>query len=167
MNCRLLSDNEIEIITDSAAETERLGFWLGEAACPGVTVLLRGDLGMGKTLLTQGIGRGLGIKKIKSPSFVLVSEHHGRLPLAHADLYRLDDARAVEELDLEAYADDGFLVAVEWAERWQAAPKSEIIDISLTRGDAEPQKRIIRIKAVGRTAEDMTQRLLDEIGRNR
>lgn len=167
MNCRLLLDNEIEVITCSAAETERLGFWLGEAACPGVTVLLRGELGMGKTLLTQGMGRALGIKKIKSPSFVLVSEYHGRLPLAHADLYRLDDAAAVDELDLEAYADDGFLVAVEWAERWQPAPKSEIIDITITRGGGEPQKRIIRIKASGGTAEEMTKRLLDEIGRNR
>lgn len=166
MNCRLLSDNEIEIITESAAETEQLGFLLGEAACPGVTVLLRGDLGMGKTLLTQGIGRALGIRKIKSPSFVLVAEHHGRLPLAHADLYRLDGARAVDDLDLEAYADDGFLVAVEWAERWQSAPKSEIIDIAFTRDDIGPLKRIIRIKAVGSLAEDMARRLLDEIGRN-
>lgn len=164
MNCRLLSDNEIEVVTESAAETERLGFLLGEAARPGVTVLLRGDLGMGKTLLTQGMGKALGIGKIKSPSFVIVSEHHGRLPLAHADLYRLDAAGAVDELDLEAYADDGFLVAVEWAERWQSAPESEIIDIAFTRDDAEPQRRIIRIKAAGSLAEDMVKRILDGIG---
>lgn len=166
MNCRLLSDNEIEVTTESAAETERLGFLLGEAARPGVTVLLRGGLGMGKTLLTQGMGKALGIGKIKSPSFVIVSEHYGRLPLAHADLYRLDAAGAVDDLDLEAYAEDGFLVAVEWAGRWQSAPKSEIIDISFARDSGEPLKRIIRIKAAGALAEGMAKRLLDEIGGN-
>lgn len=166
MNCRLLSDNEIEIITESAAETEQLGFLLGEAARPGVTVLLRGELGMGKTLLTQGMGKALGIGRIKSPSFVIVSEHHGRLPLAHADLYRLDGAGAVDGLDLESYADDGFLVAVEWAERWQSAPKSEIIDITFARDDSEPLKRVIRIKAKGGLAEAMAKRLLEGIGGN-
>lgn len=166
MNCRLLSDNELEIITESAAETERLGFLLGEAARPGVTVLLRGDLGMGKTQLTRGLGKALGIEKIKSPSFVLVSEHHGKLPLAHADLYRLEGAGAVDELDLEAYADEGFVVVVEWAGRWQSAPESEIIDIAFTRGDSEPLKRTIRIKAKGGLAEYMTKRLMDKIGGN-
>lgn len=166
MNCRLLSDNEIEITTESAAETERLGFLLGAAASPGVTMLLRGDLGMGKTLLTQGMGKALGIGKIKSPSFVIVSEHHGKLPLAHADLYRLDEDGAADGLDLEAYAADGFLVAVEWAERWQSAPKSEIIDIAFARDDGEPLKRVIRIKAKGSLAEAMAKRLLDGIGGN-
>lgn len=166
MNCSLLSDNEIEIVTESPEETERLGFLLGKRACPGITLLLYGELGMGKTLLTQGIGRALGMKRIKSPSFIIVSEHNGELPLAHADLYRLDGADAADELDLESYVDDAFLLVVEWAERWRTAPESDILKITFVRDDAEPLNRNIRIKAAGEKAENMLSLVTNDIGRN-
>lgn len=164
MNCRLLSYNEIEIVTKSPAETEQLGFLLGKRVCTEVALLLQGELGMGKTLLTQGIASALDIQKIKSPSFTLVSEHSGRVPLAHADLYRLDRAEAVDELDLESYIDDGFLLVVEWSERWLTAPKDEIVEINFERDDAGPQIRTIKIKATGCRAEEMVRSLSREIG---
>lgn len=164
MNCRLLSDNEIEIETESSEETEKLGFLLGEGAYPRLSILLRGGLGMGKTVLTKGIGRALGIRKIKSPSFILVSEHIQNLPLAHADLYRLDGAEQVDELDLESYIDEGFLLVVEWAERWQTVLKSDSIDIYFAKNDENSLKRIIRVKASGEKAIDIIARLFSEIG---
>lgn len=164
MNCHLLSDNEIEIITESPAETELLGFIFGGSACSGVTLLLYGELGVGKTLFTKGIGRALGIGKIKSPSFIIVSEHEGRLPLAHADLYRLDDAVAADELDLESYIDDAFLLVVEWSERWHSAPETETIKIMFEQDGNELQKRKIRIKAAGKKAEGMLRCLLINMG---
>lgn len=91
---------------------------MGRLAQPGLVVLLRGDLGAGKTVFAQGVGRGLGVPSVvNSPTFVLINEHlGGRLPLRHADLYRLEDAGLIGELGLDQAADDGVLL-VEWPER--------------------------------------------------
>lgn len=164
MNCRLLSDNEIEIKTESCEETERLGFLIGREAYPGLSVLLHGGLGMGKTMLTKGIGRALGVGKIKSPSFIIISEHEGSLPLAHADLYRLDGAEQADELDLESYIEEGFLLVVEWAERWQSTLKSDNIAIYFTKTDEYPLRRIIRVKACDRKAANIITALIRKIG---
>lgn len=159
----MLSD-ELRITTKSDVETELLGFTLGAAAYPGLTILLRGDLGMGKTTLTQGIGRALGIKRIKSPSFIIVSEHDGRLPLAHADLYRLEETEQVEELDFEAYIDDGFLLIVEWAERWTSPPSSDRLEILFDQGIENPMERSICLKAEGCRAESMLKHIAEKLG---
>lgn len=160
MNCHMLSDS-LEVTTESHTETELLGFILGEAAYPGLTILLYGDLGMGKTTLTQGIGRALGIKRIKSSSFIIVSEHKGCLPLAHADLYRLERTALADELDLETYIDDGFLLVVEWAERWALPPSSDKLMVFF-----EPSRgRRIIIKAAGDRAETILKHIADELRR--
>lgn len=164
MNCRLLSDNEIEIKTESGEETERLGFLIGKEAYPGLSVLLHGGLGMGKTMLTKGIGRALGVRKIKSPSFILVSEHEGSLPLAHADLYRLDGAEQSDELDLESYTDEGFLLVVEWAERWRSVLRQDDLAVFFTKSGDGPHNRIIRVKAGGGRAADIIAALVRGIG---
>ncbi len=84
------------------AETRRVGVRLARLLQPGDVLLLQGDLGTGKTMLTQGIGEGLEVKEpVKSSSFVLLNEYHGRLTLYHADLYRLEEPAQVAELALE------------------------------------------------------------------
>jgi tRNA threonylcarbamoyladenosine biosynthesis protein TsaE len=113
-------------ISHSAAETEALGFQWGREATTGLVIGLSGDLGTGKTQLTKGIARGLGITdKILSPTFALVNEYRsGRLPFFHLDLYRLDTREQIVAAGLEEYltAPKGVAV-VEWMERWAEPPK--------------------------------------------
>ncbi len=108
-------------ISNSPAETERLGEEWGREAQPGWVIGLHGDLGAGKTCFVRGLARGLGIRaRVHSPTFALLNEYPGgRLPLAHLDLYRLESDRAVAGAGLDEYlfAPDG-VVVVEWIERW-------------------------------------------------
>jgi tRNA threonylcarbamoyladenosine biosynthesis protein TsaE len=108
----------------SAAEEETLclGRALGGMLVPGVTVLLSGDLGTGKTVLVRGVGEVLGATRVRSPSFTLVNEYPtaAGFLLVHADLYRLEPD-GVEELGLEEYA-DGCVLFVEWPDRWRTPP---------------------------------------------
>ena len=101
----------------SPAATQALAAALGRAARPGDVVLLVGPLGAGKTCFVQGLARGLGVTTpVKSPTFVLLVEHGGRVPLAHLDLYRIEGARPLDELGIEEQAETHVL-AVEWGEK--------------------------------------------------
>jgi tRNA threonylcarbamoyladenosine biosynthesis protein TsaE len=116
-----LADNlkiEYELISRSPDETQRFGIHIGELASPGDIYLLTGGLGTGKTCLTQGIAWGLNIKEYAvSPSFVVVRELYGRLPLYHIDLYRLDNIEEIIELGLDDYLYGSGVCVVEWAEK--------------------------------------------------
>lgn len=108
----------IELRTVTPSATRRLGERIGRRVRAGDVVLLSGELGAGKTVLAQGIGRGLGVADlIKSSSFVIMNEYDGAsLRLYHADLYRLEAPEQVAELALEELASNGVLV-IEWPER--------------------------------------------------
>jgi tRNA threonylcarbamoyladenosine biosynthesis protein TsaE len=125
----------ISIVSNSPSETKRLGERLARRFQAGDVVLLQGELGAGKTCLAQGIGRGLKVAEaVKSSSFVLVNEYSGRLKVYHADLFRLDDPEAIDELGLEENAADGLLL-VEWAERaWDVLPPEHLL-VSIAIGD--------------------------------
>ena len=110
--------NQIEIISHSPEETQKFGVEMGRLALPGDVFLLVGDLGVGKTCLTQGIAWGLGIKEYAvSPSFVVIRELHGRLPLYHIDFYRLDHREEIAELGLDDYLYGNGVSVVEWADK--------------------------------------------------
>jgi len=110
--------NCLELITYSSEHTQRLGISIGELAKPGDIFLLVGELGTGKTCLTQGIAWGLNIKEYAlSPSFVIIRELHGRLNLYHIDLYRLDHIEEIVELGLDDYLYGDGVCVVEWAEK--------------------------------------------------
>lgn len=105
-------------VSRSADETKEIGRAIGGAVEAGTLVLLIGQLGAGKTTLTQGLADGLGVTAYtKSPSFVLVNEYQGRLPLFHMDLYRIDDPAEAWELGLDDYLGRDGVLAVEWADR--------------------------------------------------
>jgi len=106
------------IETNSPEQTRRVGMRLGKLARPGDIILLVGTLGAGKTCLTQGIARGLGISEYAtSPSFVLVREYQGKLPLYHIDLYRIDSIEEVAQLGLDDYLYGNGVCVVEWADK--------------------------------------------------
>jgi tRNA threonylcarbamoyladenosine biosynthesis protein TsaE len=105
------------ILSQSDAETEAAGAALAATLGPGARVLLYGELGAGKTAFVRGLAAGLGVDpdEVSSPTFTLVQEYRGRLPLIHVDLYRLASGE-VDDLGLDALAANG-VVAIEWAER--------------------------------------------------
>ncbi len=104
--------------TFSPEETFRLGQKLGEQARPGELYTLTGDLGTGKTVLTQGIARGLGVEEpVCSPTFTIVQIYEeGRMPFYHFDVYRIGDVEEMEEIGYEDYFYGQGLTIVEWAE---------------------------------------------------
>ena len=113
-------------VTRSDAETEAVGAELASGLGPGARVLLYGELGAGKTAFVRGLAAGLGIDpdEVSSPTFTLVQEYSGRLPLFHVDLYRLAPGE-VDDLGLDALAAGGVL-AIEWAERLPRADPGAI-----------------------------------------
>jgi tRNA threonylcarbamoyladenosine biosynthesis protein TsaE len=121
----------------SAEETRRIGRALGEAARPGDVLLLEGAFGVGKTVLVQGLAVGLDVHEaVTSPSFVLMVEHRGRLPLYHVDLYRLDGRLDDELLDsLADYQDAGGVCAIEWPEALPSGLRAGATTIRLTACD--------------------------------
>ena len=106
------------IETNSPQETHLLGKKLGEAACPGQIYALTGDLGVGKTVLTQGFAEGLGIREnVNSPTFTILQEYSGgRLPLYHFDVYRILDVYDMEEIGYEDYFFGKGVCLIEWGE---------------------------------------------------
>jgi tRNA threonylcarbamoyladenosine biosynthesis protein TsaE len=107
------------LTTLSETETAAVGRELARTLVPETTVLLFGELGAGKTAFVRGLAEGLGVdpSEVSSPTFTLIQEYRGgRLPLYHVDLYRLNDAREVDDLGLEELASDGVL-ALEWADK--------------------------------------------------
>jgi len=110
--------NHLKIISHSPEQTQKFGVRIGEIALPGDIFLLVGDLGTGKTCLTQGIAWGLNIEEYAvSPSFVVIRELHGRLPLYHIDFYRLDQLEEIAQLGLDDYLYGNGVCVVEWAEK--------------------------------------------------
>ena len=138
---------DFEVTTLSPQETQELGRRLGAQAQQGDLLLLTGALGTGKTTFTQGVAWGLDVQEYAhSPTFVLVHEHQGRLPLFHLDLYRLDDPREVEELGLDEYLAEGVCV-VEWAEKALELFPPEHLLIELT--EVDPSQRRLRLTPRG------------------
>ena len=122
----------LQLTSHSPEQTQQLGFHLGELAQAGDIFLLCGELGSGKTCLTQGIAWGIDIKEYAfSPSFVLVRKYHGRLLLYHVDLYRLDHVEEIIDLGLEEYLFGNGICVIEWAEKGMAILPQENLCITL------------------------------------
>ena len=105
------------IETRTPEETFALGKKIGEQACPGQIYTLNGDLGVGKTVFTQGVAVGLGIQEpICSPTFTIIQEYEsGRLPFYHFDVYRIGDIEEMDEIGFEEYVAGEGVCLIEWA----------------------------------------------------
>lgn len=131
----------------------RLGRALGAAAQPGDVIALVGPLGAGKTHLAQAIARGAGVPpetRVTSPTFSVVVEHPGRLPVHHADLYRLGDASELAEIGLVERAAEGLLL-VEWADRMPGALPRDVLWVTLA--PARQDERSLTLTSTGPRSE--------------
>lgn len=138
----------MKIATNGPEETQALGRRLGEVMEGGELVLMEGDLGAGKTCMTQGIAWGLGVNEhARSPTFVLVSEYEGRHTLFHADLYRVDDPLEAEDLGLDETYGNGGVCVVEWAEKADSIFPDDHLRVIFSV--AGPGKRIVELRAGG------------------
>lgn len=154
--------SSIKVISNSVSQTKKLGSYLGKLAKKGDIFLLSGNLGSGKTCLTQGIAHGLKVNaKVISPSFVIVREYKGRIPMYHIDLYRLNNIEEILNLGLEQYFENDGLCVVEWAEKGLSIfPECKlIIDIGYISGT----KRLFDIKPYGKRYLALTKQLQKEL----
>jgi tRNA threonylcarbamoyladenosine biosynthesis protein TsaE len=150
--------SHLEIITGSPEETQKIGVKLGELALPGDIFLLVGGLGVGKTCLTQGIAWGLGIKEYAaSPSFVVIRELQGRLPLYHIDFYRLDHLEEIAELGLDDYLYGKGVCVLEWAEKGLSLLPEEHLLIEM--GYLSDSERRLRFKPGGKRYKEIVAQL--------
>jgi tRNA threonylcarbamoyladenosine biosynthesis protein TsaE len=138
-----------EITTHSAEETIAFGRTLVELLAPPKFVLLRGDLGAGKTTLVKGIAAGFEAaaeEDVTSPTFTLVHEYRGpRANLYHIDLYRIDTQRELETLGLDDLRSDSSVLLIEWGEKFPRLVRERDVEISLVRdGESGRRIRIIR-----------------------
>jgi len=148
----------LELLTGNEEQTRDLGERIGRSLQRGDVVLLSGDLGTGKTCLTQGIGRGLDCRgNVNSPSYVLMNEYPGREMLFHADLYRIEDVEELDDLGLWDYAERGVLV-IEWPERGTDLLPGDGVVVELRYGDGERQRRL-RLLAHGQRGEAIIEAL--------
>jgi tRNA threonylcarbamoyladenosine biosynthesis protein TsaE len=139
----------IRATTKSVDDTKALAGALAELARPGDLLLLTGDLGAGKTAFAQGFGAALGVAEpITSPTFTLVSQYTGRLPLNHLDVYRLEQLAEVADLGLAEMLDDGGVTLVEWGEVIIPALQADYLEVRFEFGAADDDRRIELI-AVG------------------
>jgi len=108
----------MQYMTNSPAETEKLGSALAAKLLPGTVIAYRGDLGAGKTAFTRGLAKGLGCTElVTSPTYTIVNEYlGGRVPLFHFDMYRLRSSDDLFDIGWEDYLERGGICAVEWSE---------------------------------------------------
>ena len=152
--------------SDNESATVRLGAALAEALPDRTVVALCGDLGTGKTRLTQAVAQALGIDRrdVLSPTFVLVQEHHGRRSLYHFDAYRLRDEDEFEALGPEEYFDRDGLTLIEWADRVVGCLPSERVEIKIEA--TGPNSRRFQITAIGERFATAVCRLREALDRS-
>jgi tRNA threonylcarbamoyladenosine biosynthesis protein TsaE len=139
----------IRATTKSVDDTKTLAGALAELARPGDLLLLTGELGAGKTAFAQGFGAALGVTDpITSPTFTLVSQYVGRLPLNHLDVYRLEQLAEVADLGLAEMLDDGGVTLVEWGDVIVPALPADYLEVRFEFGAADDDREM-ELVAVG------------------
>lgn len=148
------------VITKSPEDTYTLGKILGGLLGSGDVVCLNGELGAGKTRMAQGIAAGLGIQEpVTSPTFTLINEYQGRLPLFHMDVYRLGGSEEMADLGCEEYFYGQGVTLVEWAGLVEDVLPEERLDIFIAYSGGGENSREIKFIPVGGKYELLVEEL--------
>ncbi len=147
---------ELRVVTNTAEETRELAQQLGNNIAESFLITLSGELGAGKTTFTQGLAKGLGVtRNVTSPTFTLMKNYKGRLPLYHIDAYRLEDID--QDLGFDEYIDGDGVCVIEWANFIENVLPDEMLNINLTINDDD--SRLIVFRANGRKYEEVLDKL--------
>ena len=156
----MMTGIQLNITTDSPEQTLQFGQKIGRLVASAAVFALTGDLGSGKTTLTQGIAKGLDVPDeyyITSPSYTLVNQYPGRLSLFHIDLYRIEAPDALDDIGLYDILDENGVIVIEWADKLDAGVLTEYISthMQFVNDDA----RGINLTAYGLKAKDLLKKL--------
>lgn len=154
----------LSITTGSAEETREMGEDLGRILFSSSVVALIGELGSGKTTLVQGVARGLEVPlPVRSPSFVLIREYVGRIPLYHFDLYRITQEKEIFNLGWEEYFyQKRGVVVIEWAERMRSYLPLEYLQISMNIV-VDTSSRKITFQAKGERYQEIVEKMREHL----
>lgn len=139
----------MRVITQSAEETEKLGEKLAASLKGGEVLALFGPMGMGKTAFTRGVARGLGVKDgVSSPTFALVHEYAGRVPVYHFDMFRVSSWDDLYSTGFFDYLETDGILVIEWSENVEGALPETAVRIAISPGKEE-NERIFEIEGIG------------------
>ena len=151
----------MKIYIENVEKTIELGCLIGSLMKSGDMICLDGDLGAGKTHLSKGIARGLGIaEEITSPTFTIVQEYEGKLPLFHFDVYRIADEEEMYYIGFDEYLARGGVCIIEWANLIENILPKERLDIELLY--TEKEGRNMRLTPHGARYEALVKELIEE-----
>ena len=155
---------ELVLSAPTPEDTKALGEAVGRLLGPGDLVSLTGDLGAGKTTFVQGAARSLGVDQpVLSPTFTLIREYRGRVPVYHLDVYRLERIQEVVDLGFDELVDAGGVVFVEWGDAIDRLLPPDHLRIELTLVD-DGEARVLRVAALGPAWEGRAHALQDALG---
>lgn len=149
----------LQVVSQNSLDTEMLGEHVGRLLGAGDIVCLYGELGSGKTVLTKGLARGLGVtpeRAVRSPSFVLMQRYQGRVPVYHADLYRLEGPTDIEDIGLREFLGGDGVAVIEWADKLEASLPMERLEITLAHQAEET--RLITVTPRGARYRQLLER---------
>lgn len=154
----------VSLLSESPERTRLLGEMLSGFVERSLCILLRGNLGAGKTVFTRGLAKGLGFEAVRSPSFSLVLEYPTRPRLVHVDLYRLESGQ-VEDLALDEYIEDGNVLVIEWPERARSLPGTDRWFLDFISSE-NPMRRLLRWSAEGPRSDAVEALFLKKLEEN-
>jgi len=147
-------DTAISVITKSPARTKALGRLMGRMLKAGDVIAISGELGTGKTVMIKGIAMGLGVgeRNVTSPTFILMNEYKGRMPVYHFDAYRMARAAEIEELGADDYFFGEGVSVIEWADRIAGSLPADRLEVAASH--VNESRRLFEMRATGpRSAE--------------
>jgi tRNA threonylcarbamoyladenosine biosynthesis protein TsaE len=154
----------IKVCTASEKETVEIGRMLGMLLAGGEVIALNGELGAGKTAFTKGIAMGLGISEyITSPTFALVNEYEGRVPLYHFDVYRINDEDELIEIGFEDYIYGNGVSVVEWSSLTPHIMPGTRVEVSIEKVSGDVEKRSICFSFLGDKNIQLEKKFTEEV----
>ncbi|OGP27380.1 MAG: tRNA (adenosine(37)-N6)-threonylcarbamoyltransferase complex ATPase subunit type 1 TsaE [Deltaproteobacteria bacterium GWA2_57_13] len=163
-NSKLKTKNFFSVVSRSAAETRKWGTKLGQLLKGGEVIGLTGELGSGKTCFVRGLAEGLEVSReawIRSPSFTLINEYEGRVPIYHIDLYRIGSSKEMEELNLREYLFSDGVSVIEWFEHLSPEEIDEYLHVRFAYADAH--RRRLTFTAYGNRYDEIVRSLRERV----